>query len=182
MFNTWKLGEEGLIFSIPVDFKTVSYGFSYALNITVIDRLTGENSTKQVDLIIYDTELEAVFSQTFFETNLMNNLTVIIALIFKFEWFQKISFKISSHFQKIKLYSRSRKPYSNTAFIIETTQFISYNESISKFSKLKSYLDGKVHLSILVGANIAWINLKVGFTKVLAQTNFRNLLCILIKR
>jgi hypothetical protein len=55
----------------------MSHKYSYVLNITIIDKITGENSTKQIDLVLYDSELQAFSNQTFFEINLTNNVTVI---------------------------------------------------------------------------------------------------------
>ena len=54
----------------------MSHKYSYVLNITIIDKITGENSTKQIDLVLYDSELQAFSNQTFFEINLTNNVTV----------------------------------------------------------------------------------------------------------
>ena len=56
----------------------MSHTYSFALNITIIDKITGENSTKQTDLVLYDSELQAFSNQTFFEINLTNNITVIL--------------------------------------------------------------------------------------------------------
>ena len=56
----------------------MSHTYSFALNVTIIDKVTSENSTKQTDLVLYDSELQAFANQTFFEINLTNNITVIL--------------------------------------------------------------------------------------------------------
>ena len=138
----------------------MTYIHSLALNVTIIDRLTGENSSKQVDLTLYDSELQAFANQTFFETKLTNNITVICLYFLIIRFFCAPIFNCNFFYQ-IELKFRNGKPYSNKTFIFDLTQHISYNESISKFSRLKSDIHGKVNLSFLVGLNIAWINLKV---------------------
>ena len=70
------MSEQELFFSIPLNLKNVTQMNSFALNIIIVDKPTGENSTKQVDLILYDSELQAFSNQTFFEIKMTNNVTV----------------------------------------------------------------------------------------------------------
>ena len=59
--------EQELLFSIPINLKNMSHTYSFALNVTIIDKITSENSIKQTDLVLYDSELQAFANQTFFE-------------------------------------------------------------------------------------------------------------------
>ena len=71
----FKIQDGQLAFSIPLVIKNNEY--FYEMNVTVIDRLSKENSSKLLQLNILDVDFEALTDKYDFDTNRTNHFNVI---------------------------------------------------------------------------------------------------------